>query len=104
MSLVRKQKIYMRRIYLSLIVFCLLPAAGTYAQEGPYASSGIGIIAPEKGVNALHINFPLAEIKLYGHPDQKPCGIITRKNSLNLVYKVVSKPVALRVTVDPGFT
>jgi hypothetical protein len=80
-----------------LIVFCWLSVLRSSAQEGPYASSGIGIIAPEKGINAMHINFPLAEIKLYASPEQKPCGIITLKNSLNLIYKVFSKPLPMRV-------
>jgi hypothetical protein len=87
----------MRRSIIILIVFCFFSGTKLSAQEGPYPSSGIGIIAPEKGINSVHINFPLAEIKLYASPDQKPCGIIIRKNSLNLIYKVVSKPVPLRV-------
>jgi hypothetical protein len=79
----------MKNTLILLAAFLLLFVFRSSAQEGPFQSSGIGVIVPEKGVNAMYLNFPLAEIELYVNPGQK-CGIIYKKNGLNLMYKVSS--------------
>jgi hypothetical protein len=86
-----------KSIIILLVFFVLLGIENTLAQEGPFPSSGIGILAPEKGINSMYYNFPLAEIILYNTPDGANAGIIIKKNSLNIIYKLNDQPLAFRV-------
>jgi hypothetical protein len=67
------------------------------AQEGPYPSSGIGIIVPDKGINERGLNFPLAKIGLFDAPGGTEVGFIIKKNSLNLMYQAGSNGFPYRV-------
>jgi hypothetical protein len=67
------------------------------AQEGPFASSGMGFIYPEKGVREWTLNFPLAKIELFDGPSGKSVGSIIKKNSLNILYQINAKGFPYRV-------
>lgn len=81
--------LYLLSLFLTVSVAC--------AQEGPFTSSGTGIIFPEKGVMERAINFPLAQIELLDAPGGHKIGFIFKKNSLNLMYQVVGNEAPFRV-------
>ncbi|MEI6764231.1 MAG: hypothetical protein WCM76_01240 [Bacteroidota bacterium] len=58
---------------------------------------GSGIIIPEKGIQTMHINMPLASFGLFDTPGGKKAGTIFMKNSVNVVYSLEQKMIVCRV-------
>lgn len=85
----------MRKILLSFLLLVCLKSA--IAQEGPYLSSGIGILAPGRGISSFYLNFPLAEIGLFDVPGGAKIGSLVKKNSINLMCKLASTQLTFRI-------
>jgi hypothetical protein len=58
---------------------------------------GSGIIIPEKGIQPMHINMPLASFELFDTPGGEKAGAIFMKNSVNIVYSLERKMIVCRV-------
>ncbi len=86
----------MKKIVFLIIGFLMFVYQGT-AQEGPYLSSGIGVICPEKGINTRTLNFPQAPIELLDAAGGKKVGFIIKKNSLNIMYQLDGNGFPYRV-------
>jgi hypothetical protein len=80
-----------------IILFAMiLGLARVHAQEGPSPASGIGIIAPATGLQSMCLHFPAEELALWSAPGSK-CGVIFKKDLINLMYITKGQSRALRV-------
>ncbi len=83
----------------TLLTSLVLAFTVSFAQNGPWASTGIGVLLPPDGLRAPHINFPMAEMDLYASPSQQvKAGKIFRLNSLNLVFEASAAAARIRVS------
>jgi hypothetical protein len=67
------------------------------AQEGPQASSGIGIIAIPKNIRPLTVNFPMTRIELFSASGEH-AGVLFRRDIMNLMYLAEGSSAAYRIS------